>query len=99
MENMTPEFLLIIVTTIVAGVAIMLGTIDPRPWAQGKVAETAIEGMARQPDRRTPIADSHADFNGAGRNGFDLRVVGCAGDVICQPLNHSLLWGLIHARL
>ncbi len=49
MENMTPEVLIIIVTTIVAGVAIMLGTMIPT-WAQGKVAEKAIEGMARQPD-------------------------------------------------
>ena len=49
MENMTPEVLIIIVTTIVAGVAIVVGTMVPT-WVEGKAAEKAIEGMARQPD-------------------------------------------------
>lgn len=46
---MTPEVLIIIVTTIVAGVAIVVGTMVPT-WVEGKAAEKAIEGMARQPD-------------------------------------------------
>ncbi len=49
MENMTPEVLIIVVTTIVAGVAIVVGTMVPT-WVEGKAAEKAIEGMARQPD-------------------------------------------------
>ena len=49
MENMTPEGLIVIVTTIVAGVVIMIGTMIPT-WAEGKAAEKAIEGIARQPD-------------------------------------------------
>ena len=49
MENMTPEVLIIIVTTIVAGVSIVIGTMVPT-WVEGKAAEKAIEGMARQPD-------------------------------------------------
>ena len=49
MENMTPEVLIIIVTTIVAGVSIVVGTMVPT-WVEGKAAEKAIEGMARQPD-------------------------------------------------
>ena len=49
MENMTPEVLIIIVTTIVAGLAIVVGTMVPT-WVEGKAAEKAIEGMARQPD-------------------------------------------------
>ena len=48
MENMTPEVLIIIVTTIVCGVAIVVGTMVPT-WVEGKAAEKAIEGMARQP--------------------------------------------------
>jgi len=49
MENMTPEVLIIVVTTIVAGLAIVIGTMVPT-WVEGKAAEKAIEGMARQPD-------------------------------------------------
>ena len=49
MENMTPEVLIIIVTTIVWGVAIVVGTMVPT-WVEGKAAEKAIEGMARQPE-------------------------------------------------
>ncbi len=49
MENLSPEVLIIIVTTIVCGVAIMIGTMVPT-WVQGKAAEKALEGMARQPD-------------------------------------------------
>ena len=46
---MTPEVLIIVVTTIVAGVAIVVGTMVPT-WVEGKAAEKAIEGMARQPE-------------------------------------------------
>ncbi|HNZ16087.1 MAG: ATP synthase F0 subunit C [Anaerolineaceae bacterium] len=49
MENLTPEVLIIIVTTIVCGLAIVIGTMIPT-WVEGKAAEKAIEGMARQPD-------------------------------------------------
>ena len=49
MENMTPEVLIIIVTTIVCGVANEVGTMVPT-WVEGKAAEKAIEGMARQPE-------------------------------------------------
>jgi len=49
MENMTPEALVIIVTTIVCGLAVVIGTMVPT-WVEGKAAEKAIEGMARQPD-------------------------------------------------
>ena len=49
MENLTPEVLIIIVTTIVCGLAIVIGTMIPT-WVEGMAAEKAIEGMARQPD-------------------------------------------------
>ncbi|MEL7627236.1 MAG: ATP synthase F0 subunit C [Anaerolineaceae bacterium] len=49
MENLDPEVLIIIVTTIVCGLAIVIGTMVPT-WVEGKAAEKAIEGMARQPD-------------------------------------------------
>jgi len=49
MEDLTPEVLIIIVTTIVCGLAIVIGTMIPT-WVEGKAAEKAIEGMARQPD-------------------------------------------------
>ena len=49
MENLSSEIVVVIITTIVAGIAIMIGTMIPT-WAQGKAAEKAIEGMARQPE-------------------------------------------------
>ncbi|NLB70918.1 MAG: ATP synthase F0 subunit C [Chloroflexi bacterium] len=49
MENLSPEVLIIIVTTIVCGVAIVVGTMIPT-WVEGQSAIKAIEGMARQPD-------------------------------------------------
>ena len=49
MENLSPEVLIIIVTTIVCGLAIVIGTMIP-PWVEGFSAIKAIEGMARQPD-------------------------------------------------
>jgi F-type H+-transporting ATPase subunit c len=49
MENLSPEVLIILVTTVVSGIAIMIGTMIPT-YMQGKAAEKALEGMARQPD-------------------------------------------------
>ncbi|MCK9246169.1 MAG: ATP synthase F0 subunit C [Anaerolineaceae bacterium] len=49
MENLSPEVLIIIVTTIVCGLAIVIGTMIPT-WVEGLSAIKAIEGMARQPD-------------------------------------------------
>lgn len=49
MENLSPEALITVVTIIVAGAAIVIGTMVPT-WVEGKAAEKAIEGMARQPD-------------------------------------------------
>lgn len=49
MENLNPEHLVTIVTIIVAGAAIVIGTMVPT-WVEGMSAVKAIEGMARQPD-------------------------------------------------
>lgn len=49
MENLSPEVLIVLVTTVVSGIAIMIGTMIPT-YMQGKAAEKALEGMARQPD-------------------------------------------------
>ena len=49
MENLSPEVLIIIVTTIVCALAIVIGTMIPT-WVEGQSAIKAIEGMARQPD-------------------------------------------------
>ncbi len=49
MENLSSEVLVVIITTIVSAIAIMIGTMIPT-WAQGKAAEKALEGMARQPE-------------------------------------------------
>ena len=49
MENLSPEVLIIIVSTIVCGLAIVIGTMVPT-WVEGQSAIKAIEGMARQPD-------------------------------------------------
>ncbi|NLF01983.1 MAG: ATP synthase F0 subunit C [Anaerolineales bacterium] len=46
---MDPGTLVVIVTVIVAGITIALGTIAPTV-AEGRAVERAIEGMARQPD-------------------------------------------------
>lgn len=52
-----------IVTIVVAGVAMALGTIVPA-WVEGKAATKALEGMARQPsaagDLRTTLLISMA---------------------------------------
>ncbi len=49
MDNLSSEVLVVIITTVVSAIAIMIGTMIPT-WAQGKAAEKAIEGMARQPE-------------------------------------------------
>lgn len=49
MENLSSEVLVVIITTVVSAIAIMIGTMIPT-WMQGKAAEKAIEGMARQPE-------------------------------------------------
>lgn len=49
MENLSSEVMVVIITTIVAAIAIVIGTMIPTR-AQGKAAEKAIDGMARQPE-------------------------------------------------
>ncbi|HNY83486.1 MAG TPA: ATP synthase F0 subunit C [Anaerolineaceae bacterium] len=49
MENLSTEAIVVIVTTIVAALAIVIGTMIPT-WVEGKACEKAIEGMARQPE-------------------------------------------------
>ncbi len=57
MENLSPEVLIVIVTTIVSGLAIVIGTMIPT-WMQGQAAQKAIEGMARQPDAAPELRTS-----------------------------------------
>lgn len=54
MENLEPTTLITIVTVIVAGISIAVGTIIPT-LMQGKAAEKALEGIARQPDAAPQI--------------------------------------------
>lgn len=49
MENLDPNTLVTIITIIVAGIAIVIGTIVPAIM-QGLAAKKALEGIARQPD-------------------------------------------------
>ena len=49
MENLDSGHIITIVTTIVAGITIMIGTMIPT-WMQGRAAEKALEGIARQPE-------------------------------------------------
>lgn len=49
MENLDSGTLVTIVTIIVSGMTIMLGTMIPA-LMQGKVTEKALEGIARQPE-------------------------------------------------
>ncbi len=49
MQNMSPETLITVLTIIVSGVAIVLGTAVPA-LAEGRAVEKALEGMARQPE-------------------------------------------------
>lgn len=63
MTDMSPEVLITVVTIIVAGLAIVLGTWAPA-LAEGKAAEQALQGIARQPaaaqDIRTTLLISMA---------------------------------------
>ena len=63
MTNLAPEVLITIVTIITCGAAIVLGTAVPA-LAEGKAAQKALEGMARQPeaagDLRTTLLISMA---------------------------------------
>ncbi len=49
MSNMDPGTLITVVTIIVAGLGIVLGTITPA-IVEGRAALRAIEGMTRQPE-------------------------------------------------
>lgn len=49
MENLLPEHVITLVTIIVAGAAIVLGTAIPT-YVEGKATWVALEGLARQPD-------------------------------------------------
>jgi F-type H+-transporting ATPase subunit c len=63
MAEMDPNTLIIIVTIIVAGAVIVLGTAVPA-LAEGRAVEKALENMARQPsvarDIRTTLLISMA---------------------------------------
>jgi F-type H+-transporting ATPase subunit c len=63
MAEMDPNTLIIVVTIIVAGVGIVLGTAVPA-MAEGRAVEKALENMARQPsvarDIRTTLLISMA---------------------------------------
>jgi len=49
MENLSPETLIAVLTIIVSGVSIVLGTAVPA-LAEGRAVEKALEGIARQPE-------------------------------------------------
>ncbi len=49
MENLDPNTLVTVITIIVVGVTISVGTIAPTIM-EGLAAKKALEGMARQPD-------------------------------------------------
>ncbi len=49
MENLDPGTLITLVTIIVAGVTITLGTLMAT-YVEGRAAVKALEGMARQPE-------------------------------------------------
>jgi F-type H+-transporting ATPase subunit c len=63
MAEMDPNTLIIVVTILVAGVGIVLGTAIPA-LAEGRAVEKALENMARQPsvarDIRTTLLISMA---------------------------------------
>ncbi len=54
MENLDPNTLITVVTILVAGIGIVIGTIVPAIM-EGKAAAKALEGMARQPDAASQI--------------------------------------------
>ncbi len=49
MENFDPTTQITMITIIIVGVTICIGTITPTIM-EGIIAKTALEGMARQPD-------------------------------------------------
>lgn len=49
MENLSSETLITLVTILVAGLAIVVGTITPA-IVEGKAAVKALEGIVRQPE-------------------------------------------------
>ena len=49
MENMSPETLITILTIIVPGISIVLGTLTPA-IVESRVALKALDGMIRQPE-------------------------------------------------
>lgn len=49
MENLSPEALVTLVTILVAGFGIVVGTITPA-IVEGKAAVKALEGIVRQPE-------------------------------------------------
>ncbi len=49
MAHLSEEAIITIVTIIVSGAAIVIGTMIPT-WVEGKSAVKASEGMARQPE-------------------------------------------------
>ncbi len=48
-QNASPELIITVVTIIVAGIGIVLGTAVPAN-AEGKAVQKALESIARQPD-------------------------------------------------
>lgn len=48
-ENASPELIITVITIIVSGIGIVLGTAVPAT-AEGKAVEKALESIARQPD-------------------------------------------------
>ena len=54
MENLDTNTLIAVITIIVAGISIAIGTIVPT-LMQGQAASKALEGIARQPDAAPQI--------------------------------------------
>lgn len=54
MENLDPTTLITIITILVAGIGIVVGTVVPAIM-EGKAAAKALEGIARQPDAAPQI--------------------------------------------
>lgn len=63
MENWSSELIVTVITILVSGIGIVLGTAVPA-LMEGKAAQKALEGMARQPeaanDLRTTLLISMA---------------------------------------
>jgi len=54
MENLDPNTLITLITILVAGISIAVGTIVPT-LMEGQAAIKALEGIARQPDAAPQI--------------------------------------------